>query len=279
MIFIDAHVHIYRCFDLATFLDSALENFNKEAVRNGSRKDFSAVLFLTDWKNQNWFKHLTGYIDGKKRDSKNRTVGSWKFYSTNEPLSIYAEQKHGHGLYIVSGRKIITSENLEVLALATELVIDDNKSLKDTVREIRECSAIPVIPWAVGKWMGRRGRILKSLLDEEDGGYLLCDNGNRPVFWPRPSHFKLADKKGIRILSGSDPLHFTSETVRAGSVGVLLKESLKLKQPARELKEILLNGTTEFRLYGQLERPLRFLRNQILMQVLKRKWRVANSQN
>ena len=40
MILVDAHVHIYDCLDIQTFLDSALENFKAEAARCGQQNSF-----------------------------------------------------------------------------------------------------------------------------------------------------------------------------------------------------------------------------------------------
>lgn len=43
MILVDAHVHIYDCFDLETFLDSALKNFKAEAARCGQQNSSTAL--------------------------------------------------------------------------------------------------------------------------------------------------------------------------------------------------------------------------------------------
>lgn len=272
MILVDAHVHIYDCFDLQTFFDSALENFQKETVRNGHAADFTALLMLTDWSGKNWFQHLAGYV-GNESGIQSKSIGNWTFRHTNESCSLYARRHQGQGLFIIAGRKIITEENLEVLALATDSDFEDGASLEETIQTIKENGAIPVIPWAVGKWMGQRGKILGNLLEvTREPKFFLCDNGNRPIFWPRPYHFKLAETRGIRFLSGSDPLHFASEVRRAGSFGFIVQRSINDEEPANDLKRILLDRTTKFQLYGQLERPYRFLRNQLAMQVLKRKW-------
>jgi hypothetical protein len=46
MILVDAHVHIYDCFDLETFLDSALGNFKAEALRLEQGNGSTAILNL-----------------------------------------------------------------------------------------------------------------------------------------------------------------------------------------------------------------------------------------
>ncbi len=275
MILLDAHVHIYSCFDLKVFFDSAFMNFKEEAVRAGHGNDFTAILILTDWSGNNWFQRLVDYSANERR-KEYINIGTWTFRRTNENCSLYARRSQGEGLYVIAGQKIITAENLEVLALATNNIIKDGLSLGETILSIKENDAIPVIPWAVGKWMGRRGKVLSQLLQgTNEPEYFLCDNGNRPNFWSEPNHFEIAETKGIRILSGSDPLHFASEVERAGSFGIKISKSVNKKQPARDLKNILFDPSMEIERYGNLENPYRFFRNQLAMQILKRKWKGA----
>ena len=134
--------------------------------------------------------------------------------------------------------------------------------------------AIPVIPWAVGKWLGVRGKALDALMeDTERDNFYLCDNGNRPGFWGWPRHFQKAESLNIPILSGSDPLHFSSEVTRTGCFGFGIDGTLNDRTPSIDLYSYLRNFNVTPVRYGKLERPLRFIKNQILMQVFKRKWR------
>jgi hypothetical protein len=48
MMLVDAHVHVYDCFDLKKFFDAAFANFKSEADRLGSGDNFIAVLFLAE---------------------------------------------------------------------------------------------------------------------------------------------------------------------------------------------------------------------------------------
>ena len=63
MILVDAHVHIYDCFDLETFLDSALENFKAEAARCGQEDSLTAILLLTETARENWLQSLASFTD------------------------------------------------------------------------------------------------------------------------------------------------------------------------------------------------------------------------
>lgn len=270
MILVDAHVHIYDCFDLQIFFDSALANFQKEAVRNGQGNDFSAILLLTEAAKDNWFQRLVHYAV-EEHETGSKAFGNWIFHRTNEICSLYARSGDDGDLFLVAGRQVVTAQRLEVLALATDKDFEEGAPLRDLIQDVRESGAIPAIPWGTGKWLGRRGEILENLLKSvKDSGLFLGDNGNRPSFWRRPSHFELAQTKGIRVLPGSDPLPFASEACRPGSFGFMVEESITPDKPAKGIRRILLNPATRPIAYGKLENTYRFFRNQMAMQILKR---------
>jgi hypothetical protein len=270
-ILFDVHVHIYDCFSLQNFFDSAIKNFKNEIRKNGIDADFQAVIVLTDWIKENWFQYFIDSIDKNKMVYKN-TIDNWSFHRTKENISLVARRPDGENIFIVAGKKIITSENLEILALATNTEFDVGIPLVAILDQIIKNDAIPVIPWAVGKWIGKRGKVIKDLLDNTSKpDFFLCDNGNRPNFWPRPPLFDYAEKKGFRVLAGSDALHFASESYRVGNFANLTHGAIDPDYPAMDLKKMLLDPKTRIRTYGKLEKPVRFFRNQMAMQLLKRK--------
>jgi hypothetical protein len=188
-----------------------------------------------------------------------------------EKCALLAKRDTGEVLYLIAGRQIVTSEGLEVLALATESLFDDGKSLVESLRNIREQDAIPVIPWAFGKWLGRRGKILSDILQAESGKELfLGDNGGRPVFWQHPEHFRQARSSGVCILPGSDPLPFKAEMTRVGSFGFIIKARTSTKYPAADIKKYVRNNPSDIHAYGRLEKPMRFLTNQIRLRMARR---------
>lgn len=271
MILVDAHVHIYDCFDLHTFLDSALSNFRAEAARCGQGVTFTALLLLTETARENWFQRLKK-LASEERQIGNRAFENWTFHRTKESSSLCARRDSTQMLFLIAGRQIVTAENLEVLALATDKEFEDGIPLTEVIRTVRGSGAIPVIPWGPGKWMGQRGMILtKTLNGPEAPGLFLGDNGNRPGFWPRPSHFKVAETKGIRVLPGSDPLPFPSESWRPGSFGFSVNRSITPEYPASDLKRILLDPTTRLKEYGHLEHLWRFFRNQLTAWIMKQR--------
>jgi hypothetical protein len=271
MIFVDAHVHIHDCFDLGMFFDSAIDNFRTEAGRIKQDDASSFVLLLTETARDNWFERLADHAYGKRFIEGVESSG-WSFQCTKESYSLLAESTDGQGMILIAGRQITTAEDLEVLALLNDRKIEDGLPLSETIRVVRENGAIPTIPWGFGKWTGTRGNILKSTLQEAKQSILfLGDNGGRPGFWPRPYFFKLAVSHGIRILPGSDPLPFASESNRPGSFGFSVEGTLNFGEPAKDIRRILLDSSSQIKPYGALERPLRFIRNQSTMQILKRR--------
>jgi hypothetical protein len=267
MILCDGHVHIYHRFDLNLFFLSAARNFSYYA-RTAGIGDAESAVFLADWSNMRWFDKLASFV-GVRQSGQSFTVEP-----TREKTALRVIVERQKPFYVIASQKIITAEDLEVLALCTVSGFADGQPLRTTIASIQDCGAIAVIPWAVGKWMGRRGRILDDLLDHPGNArFYLSDNGNRPVFWGWPRHLKKAQHKGIPILSGSDPLHFDTEADRVGRCGFGLQGVLHMETPAGDIHAILKQFCPPLFCYGALESPLRFVRNQILMQLFKKKWR------
>jgi hypothetical protein len=173
-------------------------------------------------------------------------------------------------LVVIAGHQLVSHEQLEVLALGTRQQFEGGKATETLIREIAEAGALPVLSWGVGKWLGTRGRVVEGLIERSDlPPFFLGDSAHRPTFWPQSSLFRRAEERGIRNLSGSDPLPFPGEVQRAGSFGVVLNGTLDLEKPARDLKQTLLDPSTTFRQFGEGETPGRFVRNQLKMQFRK----------
>lgn len=263
ILFVDAHVHIYDCFDIDELLDAALRNFTGAAKKLGVNNGFTGVLLLTEASRDNWFQ----------QSSKRSHIGRWLVGATPDKAVLQARQKtddndHNNLIYIMAGRQIITVEGLELLALATDSAFEDGLSISSALTAVREQEAIPVLPWAVGKWLGKRGKLLTALLKSESYSDLcLGDNSGRPIFWRNPLHFRQAKKSSMHILPGTDPLPFSSEADRVGSFGFMLRGRLTESRPSTDLKQLLRNNEIQLTPYGRLESPLRFITNQVRLRI------------
>jgi hypothetical protein len=203
-------------------------------------------------------------------DSGREVLGGWEIQNTAEPASVIAQSGASRRIVIVAGRQIVTTENLEVLALATKQRFEDGLPIDATLSAVNAAGAIAVIPWGFGKWWGRRGSIVSRLMKERANfGFFLGDNSGRPRLMSAPTQFKEAQAKGVQILPGSDPLPFASECWRPGSVGLMFRGTLSEVTPAADLKALLQSRLGAAKRYGDLEGSIRFVRNQCAMQLVK----------
>ncbi len=205
-------------------LDAATTNF-QSAARDVGERQWQGVLLLAEVAGVDAFRDLSQRVG----------YGHWSFKPVaGEPISLRVESAVGQ-LLLIAGRQVATSEGLEVLALATREQIVDDRDLMSTLREARRISNLVVLPWAVGKWLGRRGRLVKNAFRNAKGSIFAGDNGGRPWFWPAASAFDLARHFGRPVLPGSDPLPIPGEESRIGSRGFAVKWALPEQQPAAEL--------------------------------------------
>lgn len=266
---VDAHVHLRRCFDVDTFLKGAFSNLEEIKQGFGCDKQYSKILVLTDAQDEHGFDRLMSEVnDEYSSDTQNRS--EFSLHETKEEISLCVMSEENGVLGIVAGQQLVSQENLEILAIGTRHSFKEGRAIEDLIREIAGAGALPVVPWGFGKWVGSRGQLVKQLLrNPELPQIFLGDSANRPAFWSRPAHFRLAEEQGIKNLPGSDPLPFPSECQRTGSFGFALGGSLNLETPAQDLKRRLLDPSTTLQQFGRGETPFRFVRNQLKMQLRK----------
>ena len=261
----DGHVHVHHCFDLDLFWQSAWSNFAEAANQYSQGTKFKAVLFLTECQG------IDRFSDFKKEALSAEQQGLWSFQKTDESRCLRVCNDSGGELLLVAGRQIITAEKLEVLGLGVEEHYSDGGPLLDVLEWVLSKDGLAVVPWAVGKWMGFRGKCVKELVDNaKSKGIFLGDNGNRPFFWPLSSLFVQGHKNGIGNIPGSDPLPFGGEERRPGSYGFLLPEFQYQEEPIKFFFKSLKNNEQAICPYGKNESLIRFFKNQFSMQFIKR---------
>jgi hypothetical protein len=261
---VDAHVHLHPCFDRKRFLDGAQSNLSLGASALGARPD-GGVLCFTESAGVHRHREL--------RESAGRTgTGGWRMEATEETAALVARRDGEPPLVLVAGRQIVTADGLEVLALGADLPVPDGRPLVDVLAEVREGGAAAVVPWGFGKWSGRRGALLRRLL--ESGaleGCFLGDNSGRLAFGARPALFSEAERRGVAVLPGSDPLPFPSQAGRAGRYGFLAQFTLDAARPATSLLGHLRTLRTSPCTFGRLEHLPGFMMSQVRMQLRKRR--------
>lgn len=221
----DTHVHCYKFEQLPQLLDHAMNNFNR-LVPNAE----AHVLFFTDgFVDRTWLK-LQELVQGEAK------AGVWSF--NMNPSSGFVEAKRGDTvLYLAPARQVNTAGRLEMLLLGCDQELEDKQAANALIEQYGE-QYVLVSPWGVGKWLGKRGRVLVDLINHSKKPFALGDNGGRPFFWPVP-HFKFMQKitkggdgglikKTLPVLNGSDPLPITGELSRIGAYGVSFDMTDKL---------------------------------------------------
>lgn len=269
LIVMDGHVHFHRGFEAHPFLESAHVNFRSAAQQVDSGASFVGVLLLTEGQRENGFKRLIAQVE-RQNGKGEGSASKWSVHGTKEHTSVCFTAGDHDPIIVVAGRQIPTRERLEVLAIDARRQFEEGTPISALIQEVAQRGAIPVVPWGVGKWLGRRGRLVENLIRSSDlPSFFLGDNANRPSFWPLPAHFDRAEARGIRTLPGSDPLPFPGEVQQVGSFGAALGGSLDLEKPAQDLKRKLLDPSTTLQQFGREETPVRFVRNQLKMQLRK----------
>lgn len=256
----DTHVHVHACFDPDAFFDAAADNFDRAsgAPTAGDRWD---LLCLTDVSGVQADRYLCETL---------RRTKSWRFFFHADRSAVCAERNDGRRMHVLPGRQIVSKENLEVLALNCRYEAEDHAmDLNALMDGIRQAGGNPVLPWGFGKWAGKRGRVVRALLETRKD-FMLADNGNRLSGTPMPALLRKGLRRGFDLLAGSDPLPLTSQVGRVGTYGVRASSPVTDAGPAEAFRT-LVSRPGAWTLYGKLTAPAPFVVSQLRMQINKRR--------
>jgi hypothetical protein len=271
MIFVDGHVHIYDCYDVDEVLDAAFANLSAaREVAGNKESDSSYVLLLVEGKKDRWFQRLQ---DAARKDGqRTRKISPYwhvELDCAEASLVAFRGESVAQKLYIACGQQIVSKEKIEVLSLFCKQKIENGLNLAETISTIQQFQGIAVLPWGVGKWMGKRGKRIAEILSRQAKQYFfLGDNGGRPVFWPQPALFDAAAKQGIAVLPGSDPLPLKNEANRVGSFGFYTECQITEEQGVLAcLKQALQAPDIQQKVhpFGELQKNCLFVSNQLAL--------------
>jgi hypothetical protein len=270
---VDAHVHIHACYNVDEFFDHAYRNLSRAQLRVADAPS-AFYLLLTETAGDNYFEALRqlarGATEAAGGGSSALRLQRWSVAATSEDESLIVTEG-GRRLIVVAGRQVACKEGLEVLLLGTTGRFQDRRSIHDVLAEGAALGVPQVIPWGAGKWFFARARLLTELVQAKRGSlFFLGDEGGRPAFWPYPRHFREAAALGVRDLPGTDPLPFPHDIEKVGRVGFSMALEFDEATPARSLLGAL-RADMPFERFARLEPPGRFVRNQLAMQLRKRK--------
>jgi hypothetical protein len=254
---VDGHVHYYDCYDFDKFFDAAIKNMDNMSISTYSGdNNFQKVLLFTEGKDNDYFSRFKTNCNLNKQSE-------YEFKNTQEDCSIILLKNGQPICHILAGRQIVTREKLEVLSIASNQKIEDGLPIKDVVKRLIDNKQIAVLAWGVGKWLLKRGKIIKDIIKKYHSPYLFIgDSSARPSFWPTPKLYKLARKNNIGNISGSDPLPFIEDQSRVGTYGFLIEGDFQPSKPAESFRNILISNKSNIALFGHQDSTFTFLRRQ-----------------
>ena len=261
---LDAHVHLHDGFSVPSFLNSAAKNFNLAADRLSTRLSTSKPIVRV--------LAICALGDECPLARFREESHGWSVTSPDEHSLVLTSNESNGTLVLVAGRQVVTSEKLEVLSLFSSQPISQRKTLLETVKEVVAAEGVPVLPWGFGKWAFGRGQKLRSFLRSLDSdtpcNVLLGDNGCRWERW-RSEVFAEAERSGIRVIAGSDPLPVASHVRRAGSFGSVLKNELDFENPVKWLRDELRQTDASPPTFGSCRSLLSLVSDQICVRLKK----------
>ncbi len=262
---VDAHAHYYECFSLQHFLEAARRNFTAEGRRLGLSSEPHGCLLLAGAGGSSSL--------GGIRQRASSLPAAWRLEPTGEPDSLVAMRNGRVTMTLIAGRQTVTSEGLEMLALATDRDVGNGRSLRESARVIADTEGIAVVPWGLGKWWFRRGQTLRRFLRTYTTAELphiyLADNGGRAGLWGKPKMLRWAMRQGIRVLAGSDPLPLGYQLQRIASYGFVLGKAIDIERPAGWIRQELQGPTEQPAFFGGCNSVSGFLRDQAALRIKK----------
>jgi hypothetical protein len=225
-ILVDTHVHCYKHEDLPAILTYSAINMRQAFVGEVSTR----VLFFTNSVLDNSWQ----YIEILANNST--TLADWKF---NHGAGVILADHQQYGRIILApARQVNTQERLELLLLGCSSAVQDNLPAAHYIDKYNR-SCLVICPWGVGKWLGKRAKVLENLQSKYRDLFSLGDNGGRPWLWRCVSHFRNARKLGQALLNGSDPLPIDGEIKRSGSYGLIISSNVAPKESFYTLENTL----------------------------------------
>ncbi len=234
---VDGHVHVHPTFNESRFLAAVFRNFSSHGTG-------IPVLLLAEMPDADVFRRWRG------GDAPARVT------PTAEAESLWLDDR----LLVVAGQQLVTAERIEVLSLLTPARLQQDQDLETTLHCVEDAGGTAVLPWGVGKWLGRRGRIVAASADRQRP--FLGDNAGRPYGWPRPRLFQ-----HHRVLPGTDPLKLKAAESDAGRFVFALDCPLDRAYPARSLRTALRSMRGSPPALGVRSGPVRFLQRQIAIRL------------
>jgi len=252
LIAIDGHTHIYSAIRPEYTPVTGGENL-KQLVEPGA----CTVCSLCDPVGSDTFSRLRDLSDA---DSGAANHAGCSVSTTSESTSLTMSKGNEASVVVIRGQQLVSSENLEVLAIGHTTNLKTGRPLHKTLDQARAAGAHMIIPWGAGKWIGTRGKLVSGKIQRQacPGPHLGDNDGGRPAVCRVPQ-FRFAAERGIKIISGSDPLPIAGDERRIGTYGMVIDGQLDTASPWQSIASFLADPNVQPETIGSNLRFARFL--------------------
>jgi hypothetical protein len=251
---IDGHVHFYPNYNFQKGIANGIAKMAAAVKKINPGGPTTTVWMLTERWDCSFFEKLSANPDAYNFDI-------FRFENTGEDTAVrvIVDEKQEH--YIISGWQIVSSDGLEILGLALEDHIPDRSlSTTDLIEAVNAANGIPVLNWAPGKWFFSRGKIVESILKNQNAGHFVVgDNPLRNICWPKPKLMRYAAEKGFSVIAGSDPLPFDGEEKYIGSYNFTMNGAFDREKPASSIRELLQQPRQKLAITGRRNGVFEFI--------------------
>lgn len=215
ILIVDTHIHCYKHQDLVQIFSYTVENMDRRLNQlSYDSAEHAKILFFTNSNMDNSWAHIQHCAE------QSAELNGWKIAAKND---LFEAQHQQLGTVVLApAKQVNTSERLELLLLGCRTQEQDGQPAIDYIRQHSKDNLV-ICPWGVGKWLGKRSRILDELQMKYADRFWLGDNGGRPNLWFYIKQFRTAARLKQPIINGSDPLPIDSEIHRSGSFGAILE--------------------------------------------------------
>lgn len=255
ILLIDAHVHMYPQYDLDNAFQSGVNRLVQAYQKTGLDLPSNAavVWLLTERHDCRLFDEIRETPDLFARSTRDVRMGK-------EAGAILMRQEGLPDLHILAGRQLVSLDGLEILSLTGWNKCPDwQVSTSEMIQQVNACGAIPVLNWAPGKWFARRGKVVRSIIDQFSPSELtIGDTPLRHTLWAQPKLMRYAIHKGIKMLAGSDPLPFKGEESMIGTYGNAVQGLFDPEKPVSSIRQILKDPKCRIQIIGKRNNPFRF---------------------
>jgi hypothetical protein len=241
---IDTHAHLYDTYSAEAWCYAAFRNL-------AGSPEAPAIVMVVDRDGQDSLGRLRREVPsfGQWQDVWNGKAG-------------IAHLAHGQ-LFVVQGVQYVTRERLEVLGFGVQRVLEDGEFAAEYIARIVELDGLACLPWSPGKWLGRRGGVVRGLLDTVSKNVLsVGDISMRPRLGPPSILLSYARHRGFQTLLGTDPLPPKTDEELVGSLGieVSLRQSVANALSSWSALKVALLSSESTRQWGVRNSPLRAVR-------------------